>query len=157
MQSFSFRIWTRVTVSISYDDNHYTTGPSFTWRGEWWQFNFFTIPWSDSPQALYATIWPCSKSETCCLAINEGIITIMISKQEKEKSKKFLVFWYFREFSIFRKLWLFTTTTKRILTTILKENNHFLLKFLFRFMVVIKKKLFCFFNVCLFLSNTINR
>ena len=26
MQSVSFRIWTRVVVSISYDDNHYTTG-----------------------------------------------------------------------------------------------------------------------------------
>ena len=25
MQSVSFRIWTRVTVSISYDNNHYTT------------------------------------------------------------------------------------------------------------------------------------
>ena len=24
MQSFSSRIWTRVVVSISYDDNHYT-------------------------------------------------------------------------------------------------------------------------------------
>ena len=29
MQSVSSRIWTRVTVSISYDDNHYTTGTSF--------------------------------------------------------------------------------------------------------------------------------
>ena len=29
MQSFSSRIWTRVAVSISYDDNHYTTGTSF--------------------------------------------------------------------------------------------------------------------------------
>ena len=28
MQQISFRIWTRVTVSISYDDNHYTTGTS---------------------------------------------------------------------------------------------------------------------------------
>ena len=28
MQSASSRIWTRVTVSISYDDNHYTTGTS---------------------------------------------------------------------------------------------------------------------------------
>ena len=28
MQSFSSRIWTRVVVSISYDDNHYTTGTS---------------------------------------------------------------------------------------------------------------------------------
>ena len=26
MQSATSRIWTRVTVSISYDDNHYTTG-----------------------------------------------------------------------------------------------------------------------------------
>ena len=26
MQSVSSRIWTRVAVVISYDDNHYTTG-----------------------------------------------------------------------------------------------------------------------------------
>ena len=34
MQSVSSRIWTRVTVSNSYDDNHYTTGTSllsFLW------------------------------------------------------------------------------------------------------------------------------
>ena len=28
MQSVSSRIWTRVAVSISYEDNHYTTGTS---------------------------------------------------------------------------------------------------------------------------------
>ena len=28
MQSVSSRIWTRVAVSISYDDNHYTTNTS---------------------------------------------------------------------------------------------------------------------------------
>ena len=28
MQSVSSRIWTRVAVSISYDDNHYTAGTS---------------------------------------------------------------------------------------------------------------------------------
>ena len=28
MQSVSSRIWTRVTVSISYDDNYYTKGTS---------------------------------------------------------------------------------------------------------------------------------
>ena len=28
MQSVSTMIWTRITVSISYDDNHYTTGTS---------------------------------------------------------------------------------------------------------------------------------
>ena len=30
MQSVSSRIWTHVTASISYDDNHYTTGTSIT-------------------------------------------------------------------------------------------------------------------------------
>ena len=30
MQSVSSRVWTRVAVSISYDDNHYTTGTSKT-------------------------------------------------------------------------------------------------------------------------------
>ena len=29
MQSVSSRIWSRVAVSISYDDNDYTTGTSF--------------------------------------------------------------------------------------------------------------------------------
>ena len=29
MQSVSSRIWTRVAVSISYDNNHYTTGTSY--------------------------------------------------------------------------------------------------------------------------------
>ena len=30
MQSVSSRIWTRVAVSISYNDNHDTTGTSYT-------------------------------------------------------------------------------------------------------------------------------
>ena len=34
IQSVSFRIWTRVTVSISYDNNHYTTGTSMM-RSYW--------------------------------------------------------------------------------------------------------------------------
>ena len=29
MQLVSSRIWTRVTVTVSYNDNHYTTGTSF--------------------------------------------------------------------------------------------------------------------------------
>ena len=32
MQSVSSGIWTRVTVSISSDDNHYTTGTSLIYR-----------------------------------------------------------------------------------------------------------------------------
>ena len=49
MQSVSSRIWTRVAVSNSYDDNDYTTGTSkisfgdnryktcASWRGEEWK------------------------------------------------------------------------------------------------------------------------
>ena len=33
MWSASSRIWTHVAVSISYDDNHYTTGTSKTFMG----------------------------------------------------------------------------------------------------------------------------
>ena len=40
MRSASSRIWTRVAVSISYDDNHYTTGTSrcslMNKRDGWW-------------------------------------------------------------------------------------------------------------------------
>ena len=35
MQSVSLRIWTRVAVSISYDDNHYTTGTSLREGGQY--------------------------------------------------------------------------------------------------------------------------
>ena len=31
MQSVVSRIWTHVTVSISYDDNHYTTGTFYVY------------------------------------------------------------------------------------------------------------------------------
>ena len=42
MQSVSSRIWTRVAVSISYDDNHYTTGSSIhpvplSWHSLVWE------------------------------------------------------------------------------------------------------------------------
>ena len=36
MQSVSSRIWTRVAVSISYDDNDYTTGQIFQVPDETW-------------------------------------------------------------------------------------------------------------------------
>ena len=35
MQSVSSRIWTRVAVSISNDDNHYTTGKKQVWYSTW--------------------------------------------------------------------------------------------------------------------------
>ena len=33
MQSVSSSIWTRVAMSISYDNNHYTTGTSYLYYG----------------------------------------------------------------------------------------------------------------------------
>ena len=40
MQSVSSRIWTRVAVSTSYDDNHYTTGTS---DYNWYYFNLHIL------------------------------------------------------------------------------------------------------------------
>ena len=36
MQSVLSRIWTHVAVSISYDDNHYTTGTSLCIKNDVW-------------------------------------------------------------------------------------------------------------------------
>ena len=46
MQTVTSRIWTRVSVSISYDDNHYTTGTSsllyqFFWNTIYIEFIYF--------------------------------------------------------------------------------------------------------------------
>ena len=43
MQSVSSRIWTRVAVSISYDDNYYTTGTSNFFRIILIKFLFINI------------------------------------------------------------------------------------------------------------------
>ena len=49
MQSISSRIWTRVAVSISYDDNHYTTG-TFIHRFE---FRVFLFTKAEEPSLPY--------------------------------------------------------------------------------------------------------
>ena len=48
MQSVSSRIWTRVAVSISYDDNHYTTGTS-KWDDN---YNCNYCIWNDTQELL---------------------------------------------------------------------------------------------------------
>ena len=42
MQSVLSRIWTRVAVSISYNDNHYTMGTSYHWRYCLCYFSYLT-------------------------------------------------------------------------------------------------------------------
>ena len=44
MQSVSSRIWTRVTVSISDDDNHYTAGTSIYLTHNWEDKGLHTFP-----------------------------------------------------------------------------------------------------------------
>ena len=39
MQSVSSRIWTRIAVSTSYDDNHNTTGTSINYFADSLNFN----------------------------------------------------------------------------------------------------------------------
>ena len=58
MQLVSSRIWTRVTVTISYNDNHYTTGTSFFAQplrsGRiWHKVNFLCLLLSSMYQSIY--------------------------------------------------------------------------------------------------------
>ena len=52
MQSVSSRIWTRVAMSISYDDNHYTTKQSDGDAGALRNAEHFFIPLLPGP------LWP---------------------------------------------------------------------------------------------------
>ena len=68
MQSVSSRIWTRVAVSISYDDNHYTTGTSLSCMSSW----------------TYGLLWVLVILFSCCLSIRlfcyVPFVTIFCSK-----------------------------------------------------------------------------
>ena len=93
MQSVSSRIWTRVAVSISYDDNDYTTGTSKLASSNSYHaitFTFERLPsgklWTTSFCKLYRAI-------TIFFKDDFGNIYYRISmslnkKHEKEKKKK---------------------------------------------------------------------
>ena len=53
IQSVSSRIWTRVAVSNSYDDNHYPTGTSF---------NLLSVIYLNPVTWLNSYIWPIDKT-----------------------------------------------------------------------------------------------
>ena len=61
MQSVSSRIWTRVAVSISYDDNHYTTGTSIL-RSNFSVVNKSALSNSANLNSLYFSNVPVSLS-----------------------------------------------------------------------------------------------
>ena len=56
MQSVSSRIWTRVAVSISYDDNHYTTGTATMWQKYLPHFNCHLCGASKLRQVVMVTL-----------------------------------------------------------------------------------------------------
>ena len=63
MQSVSSRIWARIAVSISYDDNHYTTDtPNKEFIGigfkNLWNY-FFIFGWAEHNFVGYAAIFHC--------------------------------------------------------------------------------------------------
>ena len=64
MQSVSFRIWTRVAVSISYDDNHYTTGTSSSYSSRAITFTFGQIPLGNVWTPLFSLqLWVNSRTD----------------------------------------------------------------------------------------------
>ena len=81
MQSVSSRIWTRVTVSISYDDNHYTTGTNSS--VSWWSFNGQQVSSSLQDSSHNSIVWKVSirrvisKSSSPC--INPLLTVLMAS------------------------------------------------------------------------------
>ena len=72
MQSVSSRVWTRVAVSISYDDNHYITGTSS-------RINcIYTYP-TPPPQAVWGTK-SMSKRSTASLNSDLSFLTSYLNK-----------------------------------------------------------------------------
>ena len=57
MKSVLSRIWTRVAMSISNDDNHYATGPSITGLNSEFSFSM-TSCLTKAEQPVCATIYP---------------------------------------------------------------------------------------------------
>ena len=67
MQSVSSRIWTRITVSISHDDNHHTTCTSNTYYTEvLWRALLLSLDWSNLPliRTLYCWVLSMEVSST---------------------------------------------------------------------------------------------
>ena len=57
MQSVSSRIWTRFVVSISYDDNYYTTGTSKDLHYE----SFSAATFRELVSILWQSMWVCNR------------------------------------------------------------------------------------------------
>ena len=72
MQSVSSRMWTRVAVSISYDDNHYTTGTSLMIVLHW------SLSDSKSPQV--------SRTLLGILAVLNNVVWMVSTRPPTSKS-----------------------------------------------------------------------
>ena len=90
MQSVSSRIWTRVAVSISYDDNHYATGTftllfvlSFETTIRYWM-QIYTLNSGNVCMNAFLEIAPHSSIEEmlCFSVITEGHVQLELHKKK---------------------------------------------------------------------------
>ena len=80
MQSVSSRIWTGVAVSISYDDNHYTTGTTYSpVSSSDFQFlqGYFLKPFSDRSKCIDCK-WHLSLSFSLSLSLSLSPIFLVL-------------------------------------------------------------------------------
>ena len=76
MQSVSSRIWTRVVVSIPYDDNNYTTSTSVNW----YQFIYIIYNARCWLYPLQRAVWHKSASD--------GVAPALIYSEREQKKLK---------------------------------------------------------------------
>ena len=83
MQSVLSRIWTRVAVSISYDDNHYTTDTSIIHHIRRKMIVEQISHYISGNRAFYLFIWM-----TIQIVGIELIQTLFVNEKKKKKKKK---------------------------------------------------------------------
>ena len=110
MQSVSSRIWTRAAVSISYDDNHYTTGTSSKLGHNAAQItkNIYSAKWEGAVDHSTAT-W-LKKFCSSWKNLKEGEISLKLLRQIQQVGfEEYQVNW-----ATYSLMWLvrFTTSAK---------------------------------------------
>ena len=100
MQSTSSRIWTRIAVSISCDDNHYTTGPSKALTSDainyhiqdtsfsWGRGGAFTLL-QGMHSKNFKLCWK-RKFNQCCFSLNYNKLLSSLSSSIHTHNTKFL-------------------------------------------------------------------
>ena len=99
MQSASSKIWTRVTVSIFYNDNHYTMGISFKTCKLTSKLSKLANHRQGQPKALFSTAttprcWGGCHSFPWIAPLSFHLYLIILSVKQVDIRYHFLRFWY---------------------------------------------------------------